>query len=110
MNYATFIVKLINPPNQVILDKDIRLTEVFALISTKFKKQKRKKAIVKLAAWGDLSDVLLKYYQQDDLLVIDGIVSLRDTTLPEAQKNFKNVEITLASFYPYQMNGAKTNT
>lgn len=109
MNYATFIVKLINPPNQVILDKDIRLTEVFALISTKFKKQKRKKAIVKLAAWGELSDVLLKYYQKDDLLVIDGIVSFRDN-IPETQKNFKSVEITLASFYPYQMNGSKTNT
>lgn len=101
MNYTTFIVKLIENPIQSSFQENIRLTEVKAIISTKFKKQKQKPPIIKLTAWGNLSDVLMNYYQKNDLLVTEGIISLRPT-FGQSKLSKKFVEVTLISFYPYE--------
>lgn len=101
MNFSTFIVKLIENPIQSSFKDNICLTEVLGVISTKFKKQKQKPPLIKITAWGNLSDVLMNYYQKDDLLVIEGIISLR-SNFEEIIPSAKFIEITLVSFYPYE--------
>lgn len=100
MNFSTFIVKLIEKPVQNSFPNNIHITEVLAIASTKFNSNK-KPSIIKLVAWGSLSNILMNYYQKDDLLVIEGIVSLRPN-VGETKVFTKSVEITLTSFYPYE--------
>ena len=106
MNYSTFIVKLLENPQQSSFENNIRVTEVVAEFSTKYKKSNPSRNTVRVSAWGDLSDNLINHFQKNDFLVIEGILSLRDNYYyNNAQQSSKKiVEITVANFYPYFLN------
>ena len=103
MNYSSFIIKLIDIPEQSSFENNIRVTEVAAQFSTKYKKTTPNKNILRISAWGDLSDNLIQNFCKGDLLVIEGIISLRDNYyFNNTQQNQKKiVEITISNFYPY---------
>jgi len=111
MNYSTFIVKLLENPQQSSFENNIRVTEVVAEFSTKYKKSKKSRNTVRVSAWGELSDNLMHHFQKNDFLVIEGILSLRDNYYHNnsQQSNKKIVEITVTNFYPYFLN-SKTLT
>lgn len=106
MNYSTFIVKLLENPQQSSFENNIRVTEVVAEFSTKYKKSNPSRNTVRVSAWGELSDNLMNHFQKNDFLVIEGILSLRDNYYynnPQ-QSSKKIVEITVTNFYPYFLN------
>ena len=106
MNNSTFIIKLIEDPEQSSFENSIRVTEVVAQFATKYKKTTPNKNILRISAWGDLSDNLVKHFRKNDFLVVEGIISLRDNYyFNNAQQGQKKiVEITLTGFYPYFSN------
>ena len=106
MNYSTFIVKLLENPQQSSFENNIRVTEVVAEFSTKYKKSNPSRNTVRVSAWGELSDNLMNHFQKNDFLVIEGILSLIDNYYynnPQ-QSSKKIVEITVTNFYPYFLN------
>ena len=110
MNYSTFIIKLIEDPEQSSFENNIIVTEVVAQFATKYKKTIPNKNTLRISAWGDLSDNLMKHFRKNDFLVVEGIISLRDNyyfnTTQQGQK--KIVEITITSLYPYFSNSLQT--
>lgn len=114
MNYSTFIIRLLENPQQSSFENNIRVTEVLAEFSTKYKKSNPSKNTIRVSAWGDLSDNLMQHFQKNDQLIIEGILSLRDNYYynNSQQSNKKIIEVTITNFYPYSfsLNNKSVNT
>ena len=107
MNYSTFIVKLLENPQQSSFENDIEVTEVVGEFTTKYKKSNSKQKTLRISAWGDLSSNLMNFYKKGDLLVVEGIISLRKNVYPNLSNQLpqKIIEITVSNLYPYLLNG-----
>jgi single-stranded DNA-binding protein len=100
MNYATFIVQIIEQPEQSFFKENISVAEVFV----KFAPIQPKKSveIFKISVWGNLADDLMKYYQVNDYVIIEGYISLRDNIHNDSFNLIKDkeVEISIFKIYP----------
>ena len=63
MNYSTFIVKLLENPQQSSFENNIRVTEVVAEFSTKYKNQTQAETPLCFGL-GYLSDNLINHFQK----------------------------------------------
>lgn len=112
MNYSTFIIRLLENPQQSSFENNIRVTEVLAEFPTKYKKSNPSKNTIRVSAWGDLSDNLMQHFRKNDQLIIEGIISLRDNYYynNSQQSNKKIIEVTITNFYPYSLQNESFNT
>ena len=82
MNYSTFIVKIVRKPVQSFFKNNISLTELVV----QFPQIRNKNCIdvCHLNVWGNLAHDVIKYYQINDYIVVEGYISVSYThlTLP----------------------------
>lgn len=95
MNYSTFIVKIVKKPVQSFFKNNISLTELIV----QFPQVRSKNYIdtFHVNVWGNLSHDVIKYYQINDYIVIEGYISFRTTN---QKKNNKQIEISAFKIYP----------
>ena len=109
MNYTNFLIRVITKPERSYFDNDIIYTE---FIGKFYQYRKNEYTFCKISVWGNLAYDTLRYYQTNDYLIIEGYLSLRDTTLEKL--NIKtSLEITACKIYPFaltKINGAGLNT
>lgn len=87
------IVKILEIPNQILLNKNL---------FTRFRvqlPQARGNKIINLTFWGNLARDVCQYYTINDYLIIEGYVSLRHEQLIKNQ-SLKKVEVTVLRVYP----------
>ncbi len=94
MNYSTFIVKIIKKPVQSLFKNDISLTEFIV----QFPQTRNKNCIdtFHVTVWGNLFSDILKYYQNNDYIFIEGYISLC-----KKDHNRKQIRITAFKIYPF---------
>lgn len=101
MNYSSFIIRLIQKPQQILLKNEVLVVEAFA----KFVPARKKKSIeiFKISIWGKLAKDLIKYYKLHDYFIIEGYISLREENLDNHSNISKDnkVEISIFKFYPF---------
>nr|YP_010516811.1 hypothetical chloroplast RF41 [Haslea pseudostrearia]UXN44593.1 hypothetical chloroplast RF41 [Haslea pseudostrearia] len=94
MNYIQSIVKILESPKSTKLN----ITKFRAQLP----KNKHGSQIVILILRGNLAKTILKYYEKNDYIMIEGYVSVKiQTSLNLVNKSFKKVEITVLKVYPF---------
>jgi hypothetical protein len=96
-NYVTSIVKILENPNKTIFNKNIIVLKIRAQLP-----QFRNTKIVNLIFWGNLANDIVKYYQRNDYILIEGYLSLnKKRRLTILEKDSKKIEITVSKVYPF---------
>jgi hypothetical protein len=74
MNYSCFIIKILSNPIQSYFEDNISLVEILG----KFPQIRNKRTIeyFRISIWGNLADDVIKYYQINDYLIIEGYISV----------------------------------
>jgi len=99
MNYTTLIVKLLGTPKKSSIENEIPVTE---FIGKFYQYRKNKYTICKLIVWGNLADDLLKYYDTNDYMFVEGHVSIQESFIKEL--NVKtNIQISVYKAFPYAL-------
>nr|UDP55531.1 hypothetical chloroplast RF41 [Schizostauron trachyderma] len=99
-NYIGTVVRLLETPNQKMLQNKIIVTKFRAQIP-----QLRNTRLITVTVWGNLARDVAMYYKINDYLLIEGYISLR------YKKNSKltfykssKVQITALKVYPFLLN------
>jgi len=96
-NYVGTIVKIIEPPQQEILQKDILFVKFRAQLP-----QIRQNRIIRLTFWGNLAKDVLDYYKVNDYILIEGYLSLTsEETEYRGSPILRKPEITVFKIYPF---------
>ena len=100
MNYTTLMIKLLAKPKKIGLsESDIPVTE---LIGKFYQFRKNKYTLCKVLVWGKLAGDLLRYYDRNDYLLIEGHISLQDSIIEDL--NLKtNIQISAYKVFPYAL-------
>ena len=102
MNYTSLIVKIIEKPEQSFLNNNIPFTQVLAKF---YQFRNNHYNTCKLLIWGNLSDNLIKYYQINDYVIIEGYISRRKSNIKD-YNILNEIEISVFKIYPFALNNA----
>jgi len=94
MNYSIFIVKIIKKPVQSLFKNDISSTEF--IVQFPQTRSKNYMDTFQVRVWGNLSSDVIKYYQNNDYILIEGYISLS-----RKDQNRKQVRLTAFKIYPF---------
>lgn len=100
MNYSCFIVKIVNEPISSQFKNNISLVEMLVKFST----VRKVKAIetLRVLVWGNLAEDIIKYYQVNDYIIIEGYVrNFSDTGIKD------QVEVSVKKVYPFLLKSQK---
>ena len=106
MNYSSFIVKIIGKPEQSFFDNNISVTEVRVRFYPL--RETGSDNLLQISAWGNLAYDLIQYYKENDLIIIEGYISLRKPILSELNSpKDKRAEISVFKIYPFLLKTQK---
>lgn len=99
MNYVIFTVKVLKNLGQSFFADGTSLTELIVQLP-----QVRKnniKLLLQLSVWGKLSYDVAKYYKQNDYVIIEGYISIKNMNIDSVFNLIdKQVEISVFKLYP----------
>jgi len=99
MNYTSFLVKIVEKPNQIFVNKIIPLTEMTVQIP---QVRITNKKTIDLSIWGNLGYDITQYYQITDYVIVEGYLSIRDDLVNEdLSKSGKRVNMSVSKIYPF---------
>jgi hypothetical protein len=100
MNYGIFTVKVIQNSGQSLFQDGTALTELIVQLPQVI--ENKPKFILQLSIWGKLSYDVIKYCQPNDYLIIEGHISIKNSTKHNFNKlSDKQVEVTVFKLYPF---------
>ena len=102
MNYTSFMIKIIEKPEQSFFDNDISVTEMIAKF---YQFRDNSYNICKISIWGNLSYDVMQYYQINDYLIVEGYISRRNSSF-EKYNITTEIEISVFKIYPFALNNA----
>ena len=101
MNYSSFIVKIIDKPEQSFFREDIAISEILVKFAP-IQKKAISFDLFTISIWGNLSYDAIKYYNINDYILIEGYISLRENV--SENKYFtkdKQIDIAVFKMYPF---------
>mgnify|MGYP000886934007 FL=1 len=78
MNYTSFLVKIVEKPNQIFVNKIIPLTEMTVQIP---QVRITNKKTIDLSIWGKLGYDITQYYHINDYVIVEGYLSIQSDQL-----------------------------
>lgn len=101
MNYSNFIVRILRRPKQSLFKKNILLTE----LNVQFPSLRNSNHlnIIDLLIWGNLGKDIIKYYQTNDYILVEGFISLHK----EKFTNNKQIKVSVFKIYPLNKNSIR---
>ncbi len=101
MNYATLLIKILSKPEQSFFDSDIAATE---FIGKFYQYRKNQYTLCKISVWGNLAYDLVRYYQVNDYLIVEGYILLENSSSNLEDLNLKtSIEIIAGKVYPFAL-------
>nr|YP_010537130.1 hypothetical protein ON770_pgp064 [Lithodesmioides polymorpha]UYC30917.1 hypothetical protein [Lithodesmioides polymorpha] len=104
MNYSNFIVKIIEIPKQSFFKDNTSVTEI--LVKFPQIRENKLASTFYLSIWGDLAYDILKYYNVNDYIIIEGYISLK-SSISDYLILDKQVEISVFKIYPFIVNDSR---
>jgi len=99
MNYVIFAVKVIKNSGQSFFEDGTPLTELTVQLPQV--RKNKIKVILQVSIWGKLSYDVIKYYQPDDYIIIEGYISIKNINTDSVVNLVdKQVEISVFKLYP----------
>ena len=104
MNHNFFLVKIISKPEQSFFKEEKALTEVMVKYIPISKKSNCIDTF-NLSIWGTLSYDIVKYYNINDYILVEGFISIRNNNLKNKIfiKN-KQIDLSVLKVYPFLFN------
>ena len=104
MNYSFFLVKIISKPEQSFFKEEKAIAEVivkYIPVSKKFNSVDT----FNISVWGTLSYDIVKYYNINDYVLVEGFISIRNNNLKNKIfiKN-KQIDLSVLKVYPFLFN------
>lgn len=100
MNYSCFIVKIVNEPISSQFKNNISLVEMLVKFSTVRKVNTIE--TLRVLVWGNLAEDIIKYYQVNDYIIIEGYVrNFSETGIKD------QVEVSVKKVYPFLLKNQK---
>ena len=100
MNYACFIVKIIEKPTQTFYN--IRTPVTKFIVQVPDFNNTDKFTLIPAVIWGKLGYDIIQYYQTNDYIIIEGYLSIRKNLIDEfGISSFKKIEISIYKIYPF---------
>jgi len=98
MNYVCLIGKILTEPKQSFFQDDLTKTQLWV----KFPQSRQSKFIdlASLSIWGDLAYEVIKYYQVNDYILVEGFLNIQPNNNPNNYKN-EYIEISVFKLYPF---------
>jgi hypothetical protein len=103
MNYTNFLIRVVSKPERSFFDNDIIYTE---FVGKFYQFRKNEYTLCKISVWGNLAYDTLRYYHINDYLIVEGYLSLRDSTLENLSIK-TSLEITACKIYPFALTKIK---
>ena len=95
-NFVGGVVKILETPKQIFINKNI----LFTSFRVQFP-QVRKNYVVHLKCWGKLASDVANFYKADDYVLIEGYLSLVNSQSSiSINRQSKKIEITCLKIYP----------
>lgn len=99
INYVATVVKILEKPIQVVSNDKVIMTEFRAQFA-----QIRNMRIITIRLWGNLARDIVNYYQINDYIMIEGYLSLSNSSKKKSDKllksKLKKADITVLKIYP----------
>lgn len=100
INFIGGIVKIVEAPKQIVVQKGLILTKFRAQFP-----QVRRNGIVHLIFWSNLAKDVTKYYRVNDYILIEGYLSIEnDKNLIQINSKLKKITVTVFKIYPIFLN------
>lgn len=100
MNFCIFIVKILDEPIQSVFADQTPVVEITVQFAspklTGFDE-------FRISIWGEFGIEVMNYYQINDYIIVEGVLSLRDASTRTVKRN--EVELTVYQIYPYLLEG-----
>jgi hypothetical protein len=108
MNYASFIVKIIEKSEQSFFDNNTSVTEF--LVKCPQIRSNDSGSIFQISVWQTSTSDNIEYYQVNDYIVIEGYISFRENLIHTSNFQTDNlIEISIFKIYPFLLNKTRTN-
>ena len=109
MNYVSFMVKIIEKPEQNFFNSDISVTKILAKLCQI--RNEDPEMILQLSVWGNLAYDVIQYYQVNDYIIIEGYISL-DEIISNAYDfgTDRQVKISVFKVYPFILDNIQVET
>ena len=105
MNYASFIVKIIDKPKQSFFNENNSVTEVLVKFSQI--REASLEVVFKISIWGNLGNDFIQYYRINDYIIIEGYISIRNNLFNSSNTiGDKQIEISISKVYPFILENA----
>lgn len=99
MNYATCLIKIVSKPEQTFFNNDISYTQFIAKF---YQYKNNQNTLCKISVWGNLSYDMVRYYQLNDYVIVEGYVLIQDSNVHDI--NIKTIiEIVACKIYPFAL-------
>lgn len=98
MNYSNFIVKIIEVPRQSFFKDNTSMVEI--LVKFPQIRENKLASTLRLSIWGDLAYDVIKYYNVNDYIIVEGYISLK-SLISDYLTSDKQVEISVFKIYPF---------
>ena len=96
VNNIGVIVKILESPKSKTIKNKISLTKFRAQLP-----QIRQTRVVEIVAWGNLANDIVKYYNVNDYILIEGYFSLiKESSIKSNRKILKRAKLTILKAYP----------
>lgn len=99
MNYATFLIKIVSKPEQTFCNNDISYTQFRAKF---YQYKNNQNTFCKISVWGNLSYDIVRYYQLNDYVIVEGYILLQNSNLQDIHIK-TGIEIVACKIYPFAL-------
>jgi single-stranded DNA-binding protein len=101
MNYIGGVVRILEIPTLKINKNEIPFTNFRVQLSQL--RSKQSKTTLKVLAWGNLAEDVVKYYRVDDYVLIEGYLSVRKSITEKDNKN-QFLQVNVFKIFPLFLN------
>lgn len=102
MNYASFIVKIVEKPKQRFSNNQISVTEVLIKFSQIKNQANSLGSVFYISIWDNLTYDFVRYYEINDYILIEGYISIRENLFNDLiYRSNKHVEISVFRIHPF---------
>ena len=99
-NNIAAIVKILESPKNKTIKNKISITKFRAQLP-----QVRQTRVIDIVIWGNLATDIVKYYDVNDYILVEGYLSLNKVTSPKlTRKTLKRARLTVLKVYPFLLN------
>ena len=99
MNYSHFLIKITSKPEHSFFDNDIIYTQ---FVGKFYQFRDNKYTLCKISIWGNLAYDILRYYQINDYLIVEGYLCSQKSNFEELDMK-TSIEISACKAYPYAL-------